>query len=301
MWTLQSPEIQRNLGYYGSDEQQALLDSTVAIAGVGGEGYEFGLTLARNGVQSFKIADPEVFEPQNINRVPGARISTLGHNKAEVFARDVADINPDAQVTVYSDGITADNVTDFLQGADLAFDGIELRNPEYSVALYREAREQQIHTMMAMNIGFAAIVTTFDHASKYTFEKLMRLSTDAQLSEIAKSKVPISSSVPHLPPYGDMTTLRAVKEGAPLPSIGQGVHLSSALASTQAFLHLTAKVANHRPSPVWAPNFIVSDAMTNSSSSIRFPKIHHYRGIAAIIARTTLGQQPAAGYGSYLK
>jgi tRNA A37 threonylcarbamoyladenosine dehydratase len=86
MKSLDSPEFARNYGFWSEAEQQALLGARVAIAGVGGVGFQVGTKLARMGVASFSIADPEDFEPQNANRVPGATTATYGRSKRMSFA-----------------------------------------------------------------------------------------------------------------------------------------------------------------------------------------------------------------------
>ncbi len=40
--TIDSPEFSRNYGFWNEDEQRALLSAHVAIAGVGGDGFQLG-------------------------------------------------------------------------------------------------------------------------------------------------------------------------------------------------------------------------------------------------------------------
>ena len=108
MNSVNAPEYARNYGFWNEDEQRAIMAARVAIAGVGGDGFQMGLKLARMGVQTFDIADPEVFEPENANRVPGATTETYGLRKADVFADEVHKINPDADVRIFTDGVTED-------------------------------------------------------------------------------------------------------------------------------------------------------------------------------------------------
>src|SRR5581483_3773284 len=107
----------RNLGWFADYEQQALRTKTVAIAGMGGVGGVHLLTLARLGVANFKIADLDVFETANFNRQVGATVSTLGRSKVEVLAEMARDINPEATITTFSEGVTDANLDDFLAGA----------------------------------------------------------------------------------------------------------------------------------------------------------------------------------------
>ncbi len=124
-WTYEEA-FSRNRGIISEADQRTLYHSRVAIAGMGGIGGIDLVTLARLGVGRFNIADPDVFEPANTNRQFGAMVSTMGRNKAEVMAEIVRDINPEADVRVFTDALGPDNVDDFLQDADFFVDAIEV-------------------------------------------------------------------------------------------------------------------------------------------------------------------------------
>ena len=299
--SIASPEFSRNYGFWSEAEQQALLDSRVAIAGVGGDGFQLGLKLARMGVQRFSIADPEVFEPENVNRVEGAVTSTFGRKKAEVFVDRVRDINPDAEVSVFLSGVTPENVEDFMQGASLVLDESELTKPEIGSLIARQARAQGIPDLLVMNIGFAAQITSFAPDSAWTFERFMGYRSDAPLDEIAAGGVEFSRCLPYVPAYSDLRSLLAVQgegghEPASLPSISNGVDLASSIGSTQAFLHLTAGVANRRRPPVWAPRVVVADAYTLRVHRLRAGKASHVRHLLVAAARQKLGLNPLGSY-----
>ncbi|WP_230005965.1 ThiF family adenylyltransferase, partial [Microbacterium sp. Bi128] len=64
------PEFRRNLGFWRHSEQQILRDSTIAIAGAGGDGFDLAVALVMMaGPKEVRIADPETFVPENSNRV----------------------------------------------------------------------------------------------------------------------------------------------------------------------------------------------------------------------------------------
>ena len=79
-------KFSRNIGLLSEDEQKKLFAATVAVAGAGGVGGLHILTLARLGIGSFKIADPDAFEDVNVSRQFGASASTFGRNKAEILS-----------------------------------------------------------------------------------------------------------------------------------------------------------------------------------------------------------------------
>src|SRR5437016_2111135 len=93
-WSYQEA-FARHRGLLSAAEQERLRHSRVAIAGLGGVGGVHLTTLARLGIGSFHIADPDRFEPVNFNRQHGATIDTLGRRKATVMQRQARAINPD--------------------------------------------------------------------------------------------------------------------------------------------------------------------------------------------------------------
>lgn len=299
--TISSPEFSRNYGFWSEDEQRALMAARVAIAGVGGDGFQLGLKLARMGVAQFSIADPEVFEPENVNRVEGAATSSFGRNKAEVFRERVLDINPEAEVAIFLDGVSKDNVKSFMRGASLVLDESELTKPEIGTVIARQARAQRIPDLLVMNVGFAAQITSFAPDSGWTFERFMGFTPETPLTEIAEAGVDLARCLPYIPAYTDLRSLKAVQgeagaSPASLPSISIGVDLASAIGSAQAFLHLTASVSNRRRSPVWAPRVAYSDAYTLRTRILRAGRVSHVRHLLLAAGRQAARVNPLGSY-----
>ncbi len=299
--SVSSPEFSRNYGFWSEDEQRALLASRVAIAGVGGDGFQLGLKLARMGVARFSIADPEVFEPENVNRVEGATTSAIGRDKAEVFRERVLDINPHAEIETFHSGVTEDNIEPFMRGASLVLDESELTKPEIGTLIARRARLQGIPDLLVMNVGFAAQVTSFAPDSSWTFERFMGFTATTPLAEIAEAGVDLARCLPYIPAYTDLRSLQAVQgeNGAPpasLPSISTGVDLASAIGTAQAFLHLTAGVTNRRRSPIWAPRVAYADAYSLRMRILRAGRASHVRHLLVAAGRQKLGMNPLGSY-----
>jgi len=294
--TINSPEFSRNYGFWNPDEQQAIMDTHVAIAGVGGDGFQLGQKLAMMGVQHFSVADPEVFEPENTNRVPGAHATTIGEKKAEVFRDTILEVNPDATVEIFTDGVTEDNVEDWANGATLMYDESELTLPHIGTMVARQARKLGIPNVLVMNIGFSAQVTSFDPDSKFTFERIMGIPKDMPLDEVAEQQVDFSRCLPYVPSYVDINSLVAVQEGASLPSIAPGVDQASAIGTSQGFLHIVNGVSKHRPQPIWAPRFRYMDALSGRSSDTRFPRASYYKHVAQMAVRSQLGWNEKTSY-----
>ncbi len=93
---------ERNVPMFGLEGQRTLLESHVAVVGCGGLGGYCVELLARNGVGQITLIDGDVFEESNLNRQILATIETLKHNKAEIAAKRVQDINPAVSTNIFS-------------------------------------------------------------------------------------------------------------------------------------------------------------------------------------------------------
>lgn len=297
---LNSPEFSRNYGFWNMQDQKRLCEAHVAIAGVGGDGFELGLTLARMGVSRFSIADPEVFERENMNRVPGAEQATLGKNKADVFEEKLHAIRPDAKVSLYKEGVQPENVSDFMHGASLVLDESELTHLEIGTLIAREARKLGIPNLFIMNVGFAAEGTSFRPSGKITFEKMMGVPDGAPLDEVKEMPLRLDRCLPYVPTYADVRTLMAVQtdDSTPLPSIAPGVNIASGMGATQAFLHITNHEGTKHRQPTWAPRFRWIDAYTGRGGETRYPRMSHYKNLGFLLLRDTLGLNASASYAS---
>ena len=71
----------RNLGWVTVAEQARLKASRVCIAGLGGVGGVYLLTLARMGIGAFSIAEFDTYALANFNRQVGATLSSIDRPK----------------------------------------------------------------------------------------------------------------------------------------------------------------------------------------------------------------------------
>lgn len=292
-----SPEqYDRNLGFINQREHERLQESIVSIAGVGGDGGELAVTLAQLGVGNFRLADPEMFEVNNLNRQAGASYETLGRNKAEVIAEMIQNINPYSQVQIYPHGVNEENIAEFVQGSNLVIDETEFTQHEIGVMIARQARKEQLPVLMALNVGFGSYVTSFDPNGQ-SFEKYFGLDENMPLDEIAKQKIPLSRWIPHIPSYADMTIFKQVAEGnVPTPTVSSGVKMAAADASAQAIAHLLSPISPERSRWVtFAPHGKSIDAI-DGTKIVKYPQLHFYKTLARAALRTHFKINPTAGY-----
>jgi hypothetical protein len=169
-----SQAFSRNIGWLTVDEQQRLRGARAAIAGLGGVGGGHLLTLARLGIGNFNISDFDHFEIHNFNRQAGAMMSTVGQPKADTLARMTLDINPTADIRVFREGVTPENVDDFLKDVDIYVDSIDYFSVEARRMLFAECYKRNIPAVTAAPLGMGVGFLYFA-PGKMSFEDYFRL------------------------------------------------------------------------------------------------------------------------------
>jgi len=237
----------RNSGLISESEQEKLFQTTVAIAGAGGDGGLLAERLVRFGIGKIILADPEVFEPANINRQFASSVNNLGRNKAEAVAEELLKINPALSVKVYNNGLTKENVNAFVGQADIVVDEIEYSLPTLSVMLHREARAQNKHVFMGANIGWGASAFCFSPEGQ-TFENHFEYDEEGQTINPLKY-------APGIPAYFENEVVEQILSGnQAMPALSSSVSLVASTISNEIIFFITRK-----RKPVVAPDFIFID------------------------------------------
>ncbi len=141
----------RTISLIGEEAQDRLVESKVAIFGVGGVGSYAAEAIARSGIGSITLIDGDTVAESNINRQLVALSSTLGMPKAEVEAARIRDINPDAEVLAINEFYKAGS--DFALSLDLSdydyvIDAID--DVDAKVELIRNCIERGIPVVSSM-------------------------------------------------------------------------------------------------------------------------------------------------------
>lgn len=151
----------RNLGLVQPEEQARLRNARVAIAGLGAVGGMHLVTLARMGVGHFHIADLDDYELVNFNRQVGATTQTLGQSKVDVMARLAQEINPTCTITRFPEGVQDNNVEQFLEGVDVAVDGLDYFAVEARDLFYKSTYTRNIPVVAAGPLGCSTALLVF--------------------------------------------------------------------------------------------------------------------------------------------
>lgn len=111
-------------------EQETLQAATVAIIGCGGLGGRVAELLARLGVGTLLLTDPDVFSISNLNRQMFCTRETLGLEKVAVLARELPKINPEIIVRSHVENFNECSI----EGADIVVDGLDSGNERRRLA-----------------------------------------------------------------------------------------------------------------------------------------------------------------------
>jgi hypothetical protein len=110
--------VSRNHDKITRREQKLLRTKRIGVVGLS-VGGEAAVTVAQEHLcGEIVLADFDCLDLSNLNRL-GASFGELGDNKARIVARRIAKIDPYVSVIIYEQGVTGDNMSDFLEGLDL--------------------------------------------------------------------------------------------------------------------------------------------------------------------------------------
>ena len=143
----------RNIGWVTQIEQAKLKKSRIAIAGLGGVGSAHLLTLTRLGISHFNIADFDDFDVHNLNRQAGAFMPFMGQPKINTVAKLARDINPEVDLRLFPQGVTPENVDEFLRDVDVYVDGLDFFALPARRMVFAKCREKGIPALTAAPLG----------------------------------------------------------------------------------------------------------------------------------------------------
>ncbi len=136
----------------GSERVDKLKESNVLVVGLGGVGACAAEMICRAGVGKMTIVDGDTVHTTNRNRQLLALCSTEGRSKAHLMAERLRDINPDLDLTLISEYIKDDRMTEILDsGFSYAVDAIDTLSPK--VFLIYHAVTKKIPIVSSMGSG----------------------------------------------------------------------------------------------------------------------------------------------------
>jgi len=147
----------RNQNLITKKEQEILKNFSVGIAGLS-VGGNIATGLSYLGIENFKLAEFDTLETTNLNRIR-AGLKDIGSPKIEIVAKQIYELNPYANLTTYSEGLTKNNLSNFLKGKiklNLIFEIID--DFEMKILLRKKAKKLGIPVIMLANVHDKIII-----------------------------------------------------------------------------------------------------------------------------------------------
>lgn len=143
----------RNRNLITQEEQDLFYKAVIGIAGLSvGNSVALAIVL-QGGARHIRLADHDRLALSNTNRIR-AGVDSLGLLKVEVTARQIYLLNPYAEIELFPEGITENNVARFFEGKpplDMVID--EMDNLAVKCLLREHARRLRLPVLMAADNG----------------------------------------------------------------------------------------------------------------------------------------------------
>lgn len=110
----------RQVRIFGEQTQMVLKNIVVTVVGLGGTGSSVAVQLARMGVGTLNLIDPDLLDEPNLPRVYGSTFSDVGKSKVEVVKKHLKD-NTKSYVNIYPVDVASSDLLDVLSMSDVIF------------------------------------------------------------------------------------------------------------------------------------------------------------------------------------
>ena len=137
----------------GNEAVERLQKSRVLIAGIGGVGGYAAEALARGGIGSLTVYDPDKVHISNINRQILALHKDCSRSKTDVLRERLQEINPTLELNAFAEALTLENIANIIKNGsfDYIVDAIDPVNEKCS--LLAAAVQHNIPVISAMGAG----------------------------------------------------------------------------------------------------------------------------------------------------
>lgn len=225
----------------GKENLEKLKNSKVAIFGVGGVGSFVVEGLARAGVGKFILVDSDKVVESNLNRQIIATTKTIGKLKVEVAKERILDINPEADVKIYSEFFMPDSPEIFDDTVNYIVDAIDTVTAK--IELVMRANKLNIPIISSMGTGNKIDPTKFEVTDIYKtsvcpLAKVMR--KELKTRGIKKLKVVYSKEKPIKPKANDNGATKKQVPGSIsfVPSVAGLIIAGEVVKALAIFKHL---------------------------------------------------------------
>lgn len=159
-------QFERTKQLLGAEAMDKLAHAKVAVFGIGGVGGYVVEALARSGVASLVLIDPDRVSLSNINRQIIASHDTLGRYKTEVMKERIASINPHTKVEVHNCFFLPEMADAFdFQTYSYVVDAVDTVTAKIQIVM--QAKEAQTPVISSMGAGNKLNPAEFEVADIY--------------------------------------------------------------------------------------------------------------------------------------
>lgn len=144
----------------GKEGIEKLRNSKVAVFGIGGVGSFVVEGLARAGVGNFILVDNDKVALSNLNRQIIATTKTIGNLKVEVAKERILEINPNANVQIYSEFFMPESPEIFDNTTNYIVDAIDTVTAKLELVM--RANKLNIPIISSMGTGNKLDPTKFE-------------------------------------------------------------------------------------------------------------------------------------------
>jgi adenylyltransferase/sulfurtransferase len=106
----------------GEKGQQAILDASALIVGVGGLGSPAAMYLAAAGIGQLVLSDYDIVESSNLQRQIIHRDAAVGENKVDSGRQTLSALNPDCEVEVIGYQLEGEELKQLIDSVDVVLD-----------------------------------------------------------------------------------------------------------------------------------------------------------------------------------
>jgi len=230
-------------------EQKKFYDCKVGVAGLS-VGSHAAISIAVMGGSKFmKLADLDILSPSNLNRVRYT-LFDIGKSKCTLASQQIYQINPYANIKIFSQGITDKNLYNFLAGPpklDVLIE--EMDNLEMKIKIRLAARKLGIPVIMATDNADNILVDVerYDqNRNLKIFNGRIGNFTISDFKKIKPSELPrLSTKIAgqdKVAPRMQRSLLGVGKTIYSWPQLGDAAMLSGV-----SIAYLVRRLANHQP------------------------------------------------------
>lgn len=275
----------RNLGWVTAAEQARLRDARVSIAGLGGVGGVYLLTLARLGIGRFSVAEFDHYALANFNRQVGATVSSIDRPKLDVMLEMARDINPELDVRVFEHGLNPENLDAFLAGSSVYLDGLDFFALEIRRQTFARCQALSIPAVTVAPLGLGAALLNFVPGGM-SFEDYFGLEGQPEDEQALRFLIGLSPAMLQMGYLVDPTHVDFKARKGPSTVIGP--QLCSGIAAAQVL-----KLVLKRGPVVAAPSGLHFDAYRNRTARTWRPGGHRHpmQRLLRAIARRRLASR----------